>query len=363
MKSIKNFKKTIAAFLVSALTLSFAACGGNTDSAEVTSAAPAENSADTAVADAAENDRTELKTIRIGSGGNSGAEGVTESALLAIKKGYLEEELNKVGYTAEYFGFAQAGPAINEAFAAKEIDVGFYADFPLITAVSNNVDIVGFALINSNQNFAILAGSNSGITSAEDLNGKKVIVGAGTILQKYFYDVVNEYSLDIDSIGQINALQDAQTLIASGDADAISYNYYASVRLASAGLGTIIEDTRDKPQYTSAVVAAGRNDWLAENKEAAKAIIIALNRAQEFAVGDPQGAYEAMSSDITPVSVVEQTYSYDTSFAYFKPEITEEYLSRAQDVADFMYENKLIKSEIDVHNAFDNSYAEEALLQ
>lgn len=357
MKSIRHIKRTLTAFIVSAMALSLAACG-SVSSGTSDTAASAAGTNDTV---APETSTAELKTVRIGSGGNGGAEGVTESALIAIKNGYLEEELNKVGYTAEYFGFAQAGPAINEAFAAKEIDVGFYADFPLITAVSNDVGVVGFALANSNQNYAVLASAASGITSAADLNGKQVVVGAGTILQKYFFDVVNEYSLDLNGIGQINALQDAQTLIASGDADAVIYNYYGAVRLAAAGLGNIVEDTKDKPQYTSAVVAAGRKEWLEENKEAASAIIIAMNRAQEFAEGDPQGAYEAMSSDTTPVTVVEQTYSYDTSFDYFKPEITEEYLGRAQKIADFMYENKLIKSEIDVHTAFDTSYVKDAL--
>ncbi|MGN0656436.1 MAG: ABC transporter substrate-binding protein [Ruminiclostridium sp.] len=352
---MKSLKRTLAALLVTAVSLSLASCAGSS------AGTAADTKADTAKAETAAETTTELKTVRIGSGGNGGVEGVTESALIAIKNGYLEEELNKVGYTAEFFGFAQAGPAINEAFAAKEIDVGFYADFPLITAVSNNVGVVGFALANSNQNYAILASPASGITSAADLNGKKVVVGAGTILQKYFYDVVDEYSLDLDSIGQINALQDAQTLIASGDADAVSYNYYGAARLAAAGLGNIVEDTRNKPQYASAVVAAGRKEWLEENKEAAYAIIIAMDRAQKFAAENPQGAYEAMSSDTTPISVVEQTYSYDTSFDYFKPGITEEYLERAQKIADFMYENKLIKSEIDIHNAFDASYAEKAL--
>lgn len=346
MKKSEMFKKIAVVGLAATLVWGTVACG-STESSE--SAGTSESAS--------------LKVVKIGCGGNNGSEGLTESAAIAAKQGYFEEELNKVGYTAEYYGFAQAGPAINEAFAAKEIDVGFYADFPLLTAVSNDVGVVGFALANSEQNYAVFASNASGIESAKDLEGKQVIVGAGTILQKYFFDVVNEYNLDINKIGQINALQDAQTLIASGDADAIIYNHQAAIRLENAGLGHVVEDTTSQPEYSSAVVAAGRTEWLSENPEAAAAIVKAMDRAQKFAENDPDAAYAAMSSDSTPATVFQQTYSYDPSFQYFKPEITEEYLTRAQKIADFMFENSLIKKEIDVTSAFDNSYVEKALAE
>ncbi len=355
MKNYSFIRKITVAVLTAALACGATACG------EADSSQSSVTNEDSAVNNSSES--AELKVVRIGCGGNNGAEGLSESAAIAANEGYFEEELNKAGYTAEYFGFAQAGPAINEAFAAEEIDVGFYADFPLFTAVSNDVGVVGFALANSEQNYAVFASSTSGIESAGDLEGKQVVVGAGTILQKYFIDVVNEYSLNIDNIGQINALQDAQTLIASGDADAIIYNNLAAIRLENAGLGSVVEDTTDKPQYSSAVVAAGRSEWLRENEEAAIAIVKALDRAQKFAENDPEAAYETMSSDSTPATVFQQTYSYDESFGYFKPEITDEYLTRAQTIADFMFENSLIKKEIDVNGAFDNSYVEKALAE
>lgn len=359
---MKVFKKIIAGTLAIAAVFSFAACGetesgsGAANSTKSGSTAKDQTTGSSTAKD-------DLKKVRIGICGADGTEALVESLALAYKLGYLEEELNKDGYTAEFYGFAQAGPAINEAFAAGEIDVGFYADFPLITAISNGVDISGFVLTNSEMNFAVFARKDSGIESVNDLNGKNVIVGAGTILQKYFLDVVDKYSLDLKSINQINSLSDAQSLIASGNADAVIYNYQAALLLEANGLGKVIQNSTDFPEYSSAVVGAAGNEWLKENKSAASAIIRALSRAQEYAAENPKDVYDKFATDTTPASIFEKVYSYDESFEYFKPEITDEYLKRAQTVADFMYENGLTKSKVDVNNAFDTSYVKEALSQ
>ena len=45
---------------------------------------------------------------------------------MALSKGYIEEELEKVGYKAEVVYFQQAGPALNEALATNKIDVAMY---------------------------------------------------------------------------------------------------------------------------------------------------------------------------------------------------------------------------------------------
>lgn len=61
----------------------------------------------------------------------------------------------------------KAGPAANE------IDVAVYEEFPLITAVSNGVDLKGFALSTSQLNIGLLSRKGSGIKSISDLEGKK----------------------------------------------------------------------------------------------------------------------------------------------------------------------------------------------
>lgn len=333
-------KKLIVLTLTLTLALSFAACGNSTSDPS----APVSDSS------------SDYKVVRIASSGQGNIDGLSDNAKLAYSLGYIEEELNAVGYTAEYYGFAQAGPAINEAFASKEIDVAVYAEFPLITATSNGVNIVGFALANSETRYGLFVTEASGIQSMADLDGKSIIVGQGTILQKYFMDMVDHFNLDADSIEQINSLTDVQTLLTTGDADGVIYMLSASYRYEDLGLGHVLEETTSNLDYTSGLVFAGEKDWLAENPDAAAAIVKALNRAQAYAAAHPDEVYELLSSEGLTADVLERTYSYDTSFRYFAPDITEEYLQRAQSVADFMYENGLIREQVDVTTAFDTTY-------
>lgn len=121
------------------------------------------------------------KVIRIGITGQDAESSLLDNAQYFYKLGYLQDGLKKEGYTVELKGFAQAGPVVNEAFAANEIDVAVYAEFPLITAVSNGFDLKCFALSTSQLNFGLLARKVSGIKSISDLEGKNVVVTLGTI--------------------------------------------------------------------------------------------------------------------------------------------------------------------------------------
>lgn len=368
-KMLEKVKKITAITMVFALALGIIGCGNG--DAKTAAQSGQENSPEQsteAKTEAPESekeavDAKEFQVVRIATTGTEGASALTDSTLIAYKLGYLEEELNKAGYTAEYFGFGQGGPAVNEAIAAGEVDVTFYAEFPLITAASNGIDLTAFALTNSEVNYALLAGPDSGITSADDLNGKSVVLGIGTILQRYFINLVKAHSLDESTIGQLNSLADAQTLIASGDADATITALQGALMYQTMGLGTVVATTIEEPESRAGMVAVADSAWLGENEDAAIAIIRAMERAKEYAQADPQAAYEAMASERSPASVYEATYSYDESFSYFDPSITDEYLVQAQSIADFMYENGLIKSEVDVHTVYDNSYVEKALAE
>ncbi len=119
----KNLKKLLLPAMALALSLTLAGCGnsGNTGSSK-------ERGTDTG-----------LKTIKIATPGQGGV--LVENAMLSKGLGYIDEELEAAGYKAEYMGFAQAGPAINEAFAAGEIDYAVYNELPAIMAKSNGIDI------------------------------------------------------------------------------------------------------------------------------------------------------------------------------------------------------------------------------
>lgn len=303
--------------------------------------------------------KTSLKTVKIGA--TSATAQLSENAILAQKLGYFDEELRKVGYKPKYVGFAQAGPAVNEAFAAGEIDYAIYADFAAIAAKSNKIDIKVIGLANQEMNYALLASKKSKITSWKDLEGKKVIVPTGTILYKYFTDECKKNNVDVKKIKQINSISDAQTLLSSGDADALITAYGGALLYESSGLGSVIENTTKDTTEASGLVIAGRSDYIENNPKVAKAILRALNRSAQYIKKNKTKAYEKMKTEATSVEVLQKTYSYDESFSYFNPGITKDYLTRAQKVYDFEKTNKLLGGEFKLTDLFDSTYVDEVL--
>lgn len=349
-------KKKISILLAAALgaSLLFGACGA-AESNETSEAGS--NKSETQEASA-----EELIPVRIAA--CSATAQFTEGALLAQNLGYIDEELAAVGYEPEYIGFAGAGPAINEAFAAGEIDYAFYAEFPAITANSNGVDITVIGAANSEYHYALLAREGSGISSGADMAGKKIIVTPGTILYKYFAELCEASGISVDDVEVVNALSDAQTLLASGDADGLIISYSGALLYSAMGLGEVVEDTTADINSATGLMLAGRTEFVEENPEVNKALIRALYRAYLYAKENPDEVYALLETESTPVSVLQDSYAYDTSFEYFNPTLTDSYLERAGKVYDFANENQLLGSEeVDLNKIFDNSYVEEVIAE
>ena len=350
--TVRKWKIVLPVMLGAALLLG--GCGSSTS----------DSTADTAESAASSETESsgELTTVRIGC--TSATAQLTDAALLAQNLGYLDEELEAAGYAAEYVGFAGAGPAINEAFAADEIDYAIYAEFPAMTATSNSVDITVIGTVNSENNYALLVTDESGITSGADMEGKKIIVTSGTILYKYFADLCDEYGIDPNDVDQVAALSDAQSVLQSGEADGLIITLAAATYYEEIGLGTVVEDTTEQLELASGMVIAGSSEFVDANAEANKAILRAIKRAAEFAEENPDEVYAYLLTDSSTETSLEAAYGYDTSFSYFSPEITDAYLERAQSVLDFASDNGLLGSEeVSLDELFDSTYVDEVMAE
>lgn len=337
-----NLKKLVVLTAVTALSLTLTACGSK-ETAESTNAKEA------------------VRTVRIACPGQG--DDPTENALLAKKLGYIDEELKKVGYEADFIGFAQVGPAINEAFAAEEVDVAFYNEFPAIVAKSNGIDIKLYAAVTSEMNYALFATNDSGIKSVKDLEGKKVIITPGTILYKYFNDLCQKNGVDTSKIEQINAIADANSVLASGEADAYVCALSSGYQLESQSIGSVIADTTQDLSESTGIGLFARTAYADENADAVKALIRALKRSGEYASGDAEGAYEKLVTNNFSIDVIKKIYAYDTTFSYYTPEITDAYRERIEAQYNFIKENKLISSDVVLDDLIDTTYVDEVLAE
>lgn len=354
MKNIR--KKTITAIVGAALMMGIVGCGSQTKDA---GAAKISDESSQTSETAKENTSEDLKEFRIGTGGSDNVP-TMEIAKLAYDEGYLEEELNKVGYTVKVSVFAGAGPEINEALAAGELDAAIYGDFPAFTSKSNGVDTTMIALVNGQQQYAVLA-ANDDIKSAKDLEGKKVIVPQGTVAQYFYEHYVEKRGIDSSKVEVINTTSDAISLLQSGDADAYIMQPNMVEYLASIGLGKVIDTGSDIPEGSTTYTFTVASSVLKEHPDVAVAINKALIRAYKEAADDPQILYDALESETIPAEFAAKNFEFDTSLTYMSPEITEEKMDYYRNLNDWLLEHSIISESVDVDSFIDNSYYQEAV--
>ncbi|MCI9080479.1 MAG: ABC transporter substrate-binding protein [Lachnospiraceae bacterium] len=335
MFKIKNIKKILLLTITLTLPAVFSGCGNNSKAANT-------------------KDSAGLETIKIAAPSQDGTP--VENAMLAQKLGYIDEELEKAGYKAEYMGFAQAGPAINEAFAAGETDYAFYNEFPAIMAKSNGIDIKIIATATEDYNYAIIAGKDSGIKTAKDFTDKKVIATTGTVLYKYFADICQDNNIDISSIEFVNAQADAVSVLASGQADALVTAYSSALQIEEKGIGTIIENTTTNEDERTGIMLAASSDTLSSKEDSAIALIKALKRAADFAQENPDKVYGYLTTESNTEELVKKIYSYDTSFSYFQPFFTDNYRNHVKNQYLFAKENGLLGSDVNLNELLDETY-------
>lgn len=343
----KFMRKLAVAVLIAALgAVGLTGCG-NPAEEDVQVSPSAEKQEDTA-----------LKTIRIGCGGQDD-EYIMEIASLAYKKGYLEEELNAVGYTAEFSAFLQTGPEVNEALASGSLDAAFYGDFPAFLSKSNGIDTTIVALINAKAQYGIITTSED-IKDGKDLEGKKVIVSQGTVSQYFWEQYAAAKDIDLDKVEIINSA-DGASLLQTGEADAYVCMLYVAKYMESLGLGTVFTDGANIKNGSTTGVVTVANSFLAENPEVAVALNKALIRAYKDAAANPEEFYEAIATQQMSKDIMKTAYVFDESLSYLSPEITDETVEYYEYLNDWMYEHKIISQKVDVESFVDTSYYQTAV--
>lgn len=345
MKKFK-FTKIAALILAGAAALGMTACAGQTAS----TSGQTDNTSS-----AAQNN--ELKTVRVGVPGFDDNP-LLENGRLALKLGYIDEELSAAGYKLDLVTFQEAGPAINEAYSSGQLDLAVYGDLPASVCRSKGVDIKVIGSVNEQQNLAVIAGNDTGINSPKDLEGKKVIVGIGTNYHEYWQHLIDAYGIDESKVEIVNVVSDAGSVFTSGEADAWLTFYYNTLFYESKGTGKTIENTVEHPEMASQFLVTGRTEYLNENPEAAKAFLKALKRSQEYAVEHPEELYEAVASPTIGVEIYKKSYDFDPEFKFLSPEITEDTLYKLNYLSDFLTAQGFIKEPLDIDAFTDSSYYE-----
>lgn len=352
-KVTRYVKRMTAGILAGIMALGLMACAAGEGQTQAASESVTEESAadggDTQDVDTASDDN--YKTVRIAVPGVAadGSAGLSESLFVAGQNGYLEEQLNQIGYTAEYTGFETGGVGVNEALAAGEADVAVYGDFPALTYIANNQDAQIIAIASTRMQAGILVAE--GIDSVADLKGKKIGTILGTVPYKFLIDILAENNLTTDDVEIVNASSDLASLFMSGEIDAIAHSTQYLYYVQSAQAGNIIAVSGDSTKLSSNFIAIAKTALLDESPEIVDAIRTAFSEAQEYAEKNPEAVYQALADNAGGTISYEQFANdtgFDKTFSFWKPDITDEVKADLQETADFMYENQYIPAKIEI---------------
>ncbi len=344
-----KMKKLIMACALSAFAaISATGCASGEGSSDQADSAGAVSSSESA----APSEAAGAKTVRFltPGTGSDGSAMMSENAQIAQLNGYFEEELEKVGYGVEYYGFQNQGVGVNEALASGEGDIAVYGEYPALTYLSGGNDGVIVGMASSRKQLGILA--QDGIKNVADLKGKVVAAALGTNSQQYLEMELKKNGLTMDDVEVINATAEMPSLFTSGDADAIVNDaqmmYYVQ---DAAGSGEMIAINGDDPDTATNFLVVARKEFLDENPDVLEPVMNALKRAKEFATEDPDKVCQLLA-DASGMSkeIFDKYYGFDDTFEFWDPELKEENIKSIQKTADYMKENGLIQESINIED-------------
>lgn len=270
---------------------------------------------------------------------------VTWAPLVYMKeKGTLDEALKSKGIHVQWTEF-QAGPALNESFAAGQQDVGVAGDVPIISALAagQRYKIIGQGG-RSDRSVAIIAGKDSGITSPAQLKGKKIGLTVGSSGHGLVYSVLQKQGLTLQDVSLVNITPgDAEAALTSKEVDAVAFWEPNITFLLDKHEGTLLADLQGIPNGGGPIFAT--DAYAKGHPEVVQTILEEYAKAGQYIKAHPEEVAPVLAPHLncTPEQVVKilQEYEYPVT-------ITQKDVDGLQYTAHFLQQIGVISSGIDI---------------
>lgn len=218
------------------------------------------------------------------------------AAFVAKDQGFFEK--NGVNVTMQ---LGQNGSVVLAGVVSGSAQVGIPTPTVVFQAVENGLDLRMFAATNifpDDTISGLVAGVDSGIEKASDLNGRKIgVPGIGGLLDVVMRKWVDENGGDSSKINIVEViLPQTADVIRSGQVDGVaSVDPFAS-RAIDSGVAKLVGKYTDviTPGSTAGVFVTTA-DWAKENADAVTAMQVALDEAAAFIGAHPDEARAAIA--------------------------------------------------------------------
>jgi sulfonate transport system substrate-binding protein len=279
--------------------------------------------------------------------------------LLAKEKGWFEEEFAKVGAEVKWVEF-QSGAQYFEAIASDRLDFGRVGNAPVIVGQAADVPFKIIAVGSTGKKGdAVLVQKDSPIKTLQDLRGKKIAVAKGSSGYNLLYQALEHAGLKPDDVEIIQLQPDeAQPAFETGGVAAWSI-WEPFVSTQKVKNGAVVLANGETLNSLNAGFHIVRTKFAEEHPEFVEIYLKVNEKALRWQTEhrDEAIAAYATSKKLDPEIVRQVIENTEPANLPVTPEVIES----QQKTADFLYQLKGIKKQIDVTKVVDNQYIEKVL--
>jgi len=263
---------------------------------------------------------------------------------VAYKKGFVDEELKKVGYKVKWQPF-NIGVMVNEAFTSNQLDMGIMGDFPVFIGRSSGTNYRIVSIASSGpKTLAMVTKKDSPIKSVEELKGKKIATTKASYGQKLLIALLEKNKMSVEDIQFVHmTMDDLTAALVRGDVDAGVMWDPLITRMEDAGEIKIIADGTGIYEAYAVLMASG--DMVGKNPQVVDAMLKAFQRGRDYLQQSPEECVKILGEDIkippAQMTKIVAKFNYDDK-------ITDKFIVDMKDTEAFMRKNGLIKNPVDV---------------
>ncbi|MEH2090328.1 MAG: aliphatic sulfonate ABC transporter substrate-binding protein [Nostoc sp.] len=275
--------------------------------------------------------------------------GFTSFGDLTREKGVIEKRLAPLGVDVSWSKFI-SGPPLLEALSVGSLDGGQVGETPPIfaQAAGNNLVYLVNIPAGTGESYGIIVPKDSSIKTVADLKGKKVAYARGTALTYFLAKALEEVGLKFNDVQGVNlTVADGQSAFLNKTVDAYVAIDPTLIKLQQEGTIRVLRDAQGIKTPGSFYLAA--REFASNNLELFKAILEEYYQVGEWANQNRRSAAEILAPklkvDVPTMETMLSRRKYD-----MQP-INEQVLRDQQQVADLLYQLKIVPKQVDVREA------------
>lgn len=275
---------------------------------------------------------------------------ISAQQIIADKKGYFKDEGLNIKNK-----FIQSGGDISSLISGGTAKVSFESPYTDIALSANNVGvkiIAPMADIGNTQ--CVVAGKDSGIKDAKDLENKKIGIASGAGVMIAIRNMCKEMNVDINKIKFVTlSPSDQIAALEHGDIDAmacwepwVSNAVAQGGKLLFSGHKAYFDDKTGNVNwmsfYTTFQVS---DDFLKNHPEDVQKMLNALKKATDFINQNPDEAAEIIAQEL---NLKKDQVKEIMSKNKYSMQYDNDFVDSCNDIASFMFEMKNISSKPDI---------------